>query len=208
MILPTMNSEELVREIIKDFPAVMQKAKYAMEELRRPAIKSRNKQVRRIRDYKSKNKNNWLIFCDYHVKDPMYYVVVHFIDKWGLQAYLVDENQRLLYHYNGHLLERYNERFLKEPELSKMELLKRYLSANASPLIEVHPETKEYKHPIFGKAEEGVVFGNIEIQGIWKVFHIRTFISNDMIHEGQQETFDATSELYKQCWEEVYGKRN
>jgi len=43
MILPTMNSKELVRAIIKDFPAVMQKAKYAMEELRIPAIKSRNK---------------------------------------------------------------------------------------------------------------------------------------------------------------------
>lgn len=60
----------------------------------------------------------------------------------------------------------------------------------------------------FGKAAEGVVFGNLEILGIWKIFHVRTFISNDMIHEGQKEAFDATSELYKQCWEEVYGKRN
>jgi hypothetical protein len=92
--------------------------------------------------------------------------------------------------------------------LTKTELLKRYLSANASPLIEVHPESEKYKHPIFGKAEEGVVFGNIEIQGIWKIFHVRTFISNDMIHAGQKDTFDSTSELYKQCWEEVYGKRN
>ena len=181
MILPTMTSEDIIREIKQDFTAVMQKAKYAMEELRRPAIKSKNKHVKRIRDYKSKNNNNWIIFCDYHVKDPMWYVVVHFIDKYGLQAYLVDENQRLLYHYNGHLLERFNERFLNEPEFSKMELLKRYLSANASPLIEVHPETEKYKHPFFGKAEEGVVFGNIETQGIWKIFHVRTFISNDMI---------------------------
>jgi hypothetical protein len=142
MILPTMNSEDIIREIKLDFPAVMKKARYAMEELRRPALKSRNKHVKRIREYKSKNKNNWLIFCDYHVKDPMYSIVVFSIDDRGLQAYLVDENQGLLYHYNGHLLNRFNERFLNEPELSKTELLKRYLSANASPLIEVHPETE------------------------------------------------------------------
>ena len=79
MILPTMKSEELVREIMKDFPVVYRKGKYALEKLRRPALKSRNRHVQRIYDYESKNNNNWIIFCDYHVKDPLWYVVVHFI---------------------------------------------------------------------------------------------------------------------------------
>jgi len=38
-----------------------------------------------------------------------------------------------------------------------------------------------------------------------RFFH---FIANDMIHEGQQERFDSTGELYKQYWDEVYKKRN
>lgn len=29
-----------------------------------------------------------------------------------------------------------------------------------------------------------------------------------MIHEGQQERFDATGDFYKQYWDEVYKKRN
>ncbi len=48
MILPTMNSEELVREILKDYPVVMRKVFYAMVDLRRPAIKSKNKHVKKI----------------------------------------------------------------------------------------------------------------------------------------------------------------
>ena len=144
-----MNSEELVREIMKDYPIVYRKGMYALEKLRRPALKSVNKHVQRIYDYKSKNNNNWIIICDYYVKDPSWMVVVHFLDKWGFEAYLVDDRQRTLYHYSGHFLERYNERFLHEPELSKTELLKRFLSKKASAYIEVHPETEKYTHPVF-----------------------------------------------------------
>jgi hypothetical protein len=208
MILPTMNSEELVREIMKDYTMVHRKGMYALEKLRRPALKSVDRHVQMFYDYKTKNNNNWIIICDYCVKDPSWIVVAHFVDKFGLQAYLVDENQRTLYHYSGHFLERYNERFLHEPDLSKTSILKRFLSKNASAYIEVHPETEKYKQPVFGRAKEGVVFGNAELQGMWNIIHIRTFISNDMIHEGQQERFDATGELYKQYWDEVYKKRN
>jgi hypothetical protein len=208
MIIPTMNSEELVREIIKDYPMVLRKGEYALKDLRRPALKSKNKHVQKIYDYESKNKNKWMIFCDYHVNDPFWFIVVHFVNKSGLQAYLVDENKRVLYHYSGHFLDRFNERFLYEPGLSKIEILKRYLSKNASTFIEVHPESDKYKHPVFGRAKEGVVFGNVVLQGIWSIINVRTFISNNMIREGQQDRFDATSDLYKKYWDEVYKKRS
>lgn len=208
MILPTMNSEELVREIIKDCQIVNRKAKYELEKLRRPALKSRSRHVQRIYDYKSKNHNNWFIFCDYNMKDPLWYVVVHLVDKWGLQAYLVDENQRTLYHYSGHFLERFNERFLHEPELSKTEILKRYLSKNASAYIEVLPDTDKYQSPVFGKSREGVVLGSVELQGLYSIIHVKTFIADEMIFESQQSKFDYTTERYKQYWDEVYKKRN
>jgi hypothetical protein len=119
-----MNSEELVRGILKDYPVVMRKAFYGTEKLRRPALKSRNKYVQRIYDYESKNRNKWVIICDYYVKDPSFVVVVHFLDNWGFQAIMVEANQRSFVHYSGHFLERYNERFLKQPEMTKLELLK------------------------------------------------------------------------------------
>ncbi len=208
MILPSMNSEELVREIMKDYQIVNRKGKFELEKLRRPALKSQNRHVTRIFDYKSKNHNNWIIFCDYDMKDPFWFVVVHFIDKWGLQAYLVDENKRVLYHYSGHFLQRFNERFLHETELSKTEILKRYLLKNASAYIEVLPDTDKYQNPIFGKSKEGVVLGNVENQGLYSIIHVKTFIADDMIFENQQVKFDYTNERYNQYWDEVYKKRN
>jgi len=208
MILPSMNSEELVREIMKDYQIVNRKGKYELEKLRRPALKSRSRHVQRIYDYKSKNNNNWIIFCDYDIKDPFWYVLVYFVDKLGLQADLVDENKRVLYHYSGHFLHRFNERFLHETELSKIEILKRYLLKNASAYIEVLPDTEKYQNPVFGKSREGVVLGNVEIQGLYSIIHVKTFIADNMIFENQQAKFDYTSERYKRYWDEVYKKRN
>ncbi len=208
MILPTMNSEELVREIMRDYPLVYRKGMYALEKLRRPALKSRNRHVQRIYDYESKNNNNWIVICDYYVKDPSWMVVVHFVDKFGLQAYLVDANQRTLYHYSGHFLERFNLRFLHETELSKTEILKRYLSKNASAYIQVIPDTEKYKNPVFGRSKEGVVLGYVELQGLYSIIHAKTFIADNMLFENQQASFDYTSERYKQYWDEVYKKRN
>ncbi len=142
------------------------------------------------------------------MKDPLWYVVVHFVNKLGLQAYLVDEKQRVLYHYSGHFLERYNERFLHETEFSKTEILKRYLSKNASAYIQVVPDTEKYQNPVFGKPREGVVLGNVEIQGLWSIIHLNTFIADDMIFENQKADFDYTSERYNQFWDEVYKKRS
>ena len=50
--------------------------------------------------------------------------------------------------------------------------------------------------------------GNVEYLESYHIVHVRTFIANDMIHEGQQERFDSTGELYKKYWDEVYKKRN
>jgi hypothetical protein len=208
MILPSMNSEELVREIMKDYQIVNRKGKYELEKLRRPALKSRTRHIQRIYDYKSKNHNNWIIFCDYDMKDPLWYVIVHFVDKWGLQAYLVDEKQRVLYHYSGHFLERFNERFLHETELSKTEILKRYFLRNASAYIQVVPDTEKYQNPVFGRCKEGIILGYVELSGLYSIIHAKTFIANDMIFENQQAKFDYSSKLYKLFWDEVYKKRN
>lgn len=208
MILPTMNSEELVREIMKDHPVVLRKGEYALDELRRPAIKSKNKHVQKFYDYKTKNNNTWIIMCDYHVKDPTWVVVAYFVDNLGLQAYMVDANQRTLTHYSGHFLERFNERFLHEPSMAKVEILKRYLSKNASAYIEWLPDTEEHLKPFFGRSREGVVLGNVENLVSYNIVHVKTFIANDMIFESQQEKFDSTGDNYKQYWDEVYKKRN
>jgi len=61
MIVPAMTSKELLMEIARDYSMVMKKAMYLTESLRRLAVKSKEKHIKRVFDYKSKQKNNWLI---------------------------------------------------------------------------------------------------------------------------------------------------
>ena len=208
MILPTMNSEELVREIMKDYPMVMRKAIYEMQKLRRPALKSRDKYVQRFYDYTTKSNNNWIIMCDYYVKDPSFVVCVHFVDKWGFQAMMVNFNAESITHYSVHFLERYNERFLLQPELSKLKLLKSFLSKNATAYAKLLPDSEKYRNPFFVRFREGIGLGFVEMIERINIYHFKTFLAKDMIFENQQESFNHTSEWYKQYWDEVYKKRN
>ena len=203
-----MTHEELVREIFKDYDIVIRKAVHLMQGLRRKALKSKDKHVHKIFDYKSMQQNNWLIFVDYLVKDPTFIVVVYYLDIAGFNAIMVTSDQRSLVHYSSHFLERYNERFLKHESINKLDLLKRFLYQN--PIIQTKrvSETDEYKNRFFGRLKEGIGLGYFEVVSIHSIYFCKTFISNDMIFESQQRVFDLTSFEYKLYWNEAYKKRN
>jgi hypothetical protein len=206
MIVPAMTSKELLMEIARDYPMVMSKAMYLTENLRRLAVKSKEKHVHRVFDYKSKQKNDWLIIVDYYVKDPTFLVVVYYVDKYGINGIMVNGDQQTLTHYTPHFLERYNERFLHEPNISKVELLKRYLSKNSVAYMKYVPDTDDMKNRFFARSREGVGLGYIEtISGILNTInHFKTFIANDMIFENQQANFTASSIGYKTYWNEMF----
>jgi len=206
MIVPTMTSKELLMEIARDYSIVMNKAMYLTESLRRLAIKSKEKYVHRVFDYKSKQKNNWLIIVDYYVKEPTFLVVVYYVDKYGLNGIMVNGDQQTLTHYTPHFLERYNERFLHEPNISKIELLKRYLSKNSVSYMKYVPDTDDMKNRFFARSREGVGLGYIEtMSGILNTInHFKTFIANDMIYENQQANFNASGIAYETYWDEMF----
>ena len=201
-----MTSKELLMEIARDYSIVMNKAMYLTESLRRLAIKSKEKYVHRVFDYKSKQKNNWLIIVDYYVKEPTFLVVVYYVDKYGLNGIMVNGDQQTLTHYTPHFLERYNERFLHEPNISKIELLKRYLSKNSVSYMKYVPDTDDMKNRFFARSREGVGLGYIEtMSGILNTInHFKTFIANDMIYENQQANFNASGIAYETYWDEMF----
>lgn len=201
-----MTSKELLMEIARDYSIVMNKAMYLTESLRRLAIKSKEKYVHRVFDYKSKQKNNWLIIVDYYVKEPTFLVVVYYVDKYGLNGIMVNGDQQTLTHYTPHFLERYNERFLHEPDISKIELLKRYLSKNSVSYMKYVPDTDDMKNRFFARSREGVGLGYIEtMSGILNTInHFKTFIANDMIYENQQANFNASGIAYETYWDEMF----
>ena len=206
MIVKSMNSRELMNEIAKDQPMVQRKAIFLTESLRREAIKSKNKYVHRTFDYKSQRHNNWLIIVNYHVNDPLFNVVCHYIDDYGLNGIMVGADNKSLMHYTPHFLERYNERFLQQSNISKKELLIRYISNNSVG----HTQVSTYNNidRTFVRTREGIGLGCLEkLDGIQNMYtHYKTFISNSMILSYQQERFDLTGQQYEKYWNETYSR--
>ena len=144
------------------------------------------------------NINKWFIVADYIVGHPGFIVVVYFIDENGLSGIRVDADNQSLTYFTPHFLERYNERFLKQLNLSKLELLKRFIQNNHVEVIQsvFDRETEQYR--IFGRVKEGIVLGYKEaFREIGKeINHYKTFISNEMINESQVDDFNIVGKLF------------
>ena len=204
-----MNSREIMNEVAKDYPMVVRKAIYLTESLRREAVKSKNKHVCKIFDYKSQRQNTWLIIINYYVNDPMFNVVLHYLDDFGLNGIMVGADHKTLMHYTPHFLERYNERFLKQPLISKKELLKRYITENAVGQMNLKRDEEIMTDRIFVRSREGIALGLREkLAGLNNLFlHYKTFISNTMIFKSQEEIFNTVGSEYEKYWNENYSKR-
>jgi hypothetical protein len=207
MIVPNMNSEELLEEIYKDLEVVIRKANYLTQGLRRQAVKSKGKYVQRVYDYKSLRHNRWFIIVDYYVKEPSVTVIAYYTDQYGLNGILVDGTNQGLIHFTPHFLERYNERFLKQDGVTKVELLKRFVPANPLQVIKVVQKIDANQNRIFGRFKEGIGLGyNEDFHVRGKVIHhFKTYISNNMILEFQIEDFNILGKYYDAYWEEGYG---
>jgi hypothetical protein len=206
MIVPAMNSKELMNEVFKDVETVNIKAFYLAQSLRREAVKSKSKYVQRVFEYKSRRLNQWLIIVDYYVKQPFFTIVVYYLDPSGLNGIMVDGNNQTLTHFTPHFLERYNERFLRHPKSTKLELLKRFIPANSLEVIRVVPDNSNLENRIFGRFKEGIGLGlKEEFHEMGKeIYHFKTFISTDMIFESQEEDFNLTDKRYELYWNEMF----
>ena len=142
MIVPNMNSKELLIEVFKDLEVVNRKATYLTQGLRREAVKSKTKYVQRVFDYKSMRHNYWFIVVDYLVSEPSFTIVVYYRDQYGLNGILVDGTHQALIHFTPHFLDRYNERFLKQKGVSKVELLKRFVPTNSLQVIKAEQKSE------------------------------------------------------------------
>lgn len=208
MIVHTMNSKELLKEIFNDYKIVERKANYLGLSLRREAVKSKEKHVHRIFDYRSKQHNNWIINVDYYIARPSFSAIVYYLDQYGLNGIRVNASLKSLTHFTPHFLDRYNQRFLQQEKLSKIELLKLFICNNPIEVILSVTDIDSNQNRIFGRFKEGTGLGYEEIfDDIGKVIrHFKTFISNDMIKESQQDVSSYVGRLYNKYWDEIFKK--
>ena len=196
MIVPAMNAKEIIKEVFLDIKSVENKADHYAKDLRRAAIKSRNKAATKSFDYKSIRKNDWIIFIKSTSSYCAIITSVHYLNNMGFNCLLVAEGKSL-HHYSGHFLERYNERFLKQNSLSKVEIFKNYIHRNT--IIaneELHSDNDNVKR-IISRISDGIVFGTFEIVNGYKITDLKTFISNDMILDFQKTDVNYINNNYE-----------
>ncbi len=206
MILPTMTREELAKEILKDYESVLRKTIHLEKKLRKSSRKTKMQCLQQIFDYRSKRLNNWVVVVNVFKKKSSFNLGVHFADNEGYHAYVVSGDQKALIHYSSHFLQRYNERSVKKEGIKKVDLIKRYMSTNTFAYLKAL-QHDSYKHRFFARTGEGVSLGYMEYLKSTNVCHCKTFIANDMIHEGSQSRdFDLTTQAYRSYWEEAFQK--
>jgi hypothetical protein len=199
MIVPSMNSKELLREVFNDFTIVERKAYYLCESLRRAAVKSKHKHVQKIFDYRSTRYNNWIILVDCYVAISVFRSVVWYLDEFGMNGLRVNSDSKSITHLTPHFLDRYNERYLHQPTLSKLDLLKQFTQENPCEVIMSAPVIDATQNRIFGRFDEGVGLGLKEVFSETRneITHFKTFISNDMILAGQRDGFNTLGEYFE-----------
>lgn len=199
MIVSSMNTCELVKEILLDASSVERKANYLSAGLRRTAVKSKNKSVYQVFEYKSKRQNNWLIVINYFKGLPTFHTIVYYLNEQGINAISIGDNEKL-YRFSPHFLIRYNERFLKQENISKLDILKRFITVNKAGITEID-DNNDY---IFCRFTEGIALGAIEtIDYRKRIYHFRTFISNQMVYDDQQNSAELASKYYEQYGQEL-----
>ncbi len=201
-----MNNQEIANEIAKDQNMVLTKGIYLTNSLRRKALKSRDKCARFIFDYISKNHNKWIIISEYYKKCQQFLAVAYYIDQFGFNAIMTDDDQVSLTHFTPHFLSRYNQRFLGQPNLSKLEILKIFLEKNSFGFVQYLPATYGMENGIFIKYEDGIGLGFYEDNKgpILRIFHLKTFITDDMIKGNQEDYLDQMAKLHKEYSIEIY----
>lgn len=206
MIVSSMSSQELITEILKDYKSVLNKSVHLGKQVRRQAIKTRNKKLTITFEYRSLQKNSWLILVDYNNGIHLFFPAVYYLNDGKLNAVVINRNRYsrdVLAHYSSHFLERFNERFIKEPGLPKLEILKRFLPQNTVATFDGFADKFGEKHGrMIAAFKDGYGLGTYELHFNSQINYLKTYISPDMLFERQKDSFASITEAFKEHWDE------
>lgn len=92
--------------------------------------------------------------------------------------------------FTSHFIDRYNQRFLKQPFLSRKEVVLQYMDRNQNAIIH-DVESSKYDYSVMVASDDGYTFGKYEHQ---EILVDKTFVSRDMLFKGQTKITDLLDE--------------
>lgn len=185
MILPTMNPEEIYREIMRDFEVIKRRGQGSGDLFRREMLRKKLQHEKRAITFKTDHLNEWQIVFSLWPKEIKTAYYLKGWDKIGKVAYIIHfiNEEKFVVKYNTHFFKRYNERMnlgLTEPD----KIIKHFFKNNFEHHMgqtEALDDGTRYTTFIY---ENGMGIG-------WedetkKTIHIKTYISNQILTKRQQ----------------------
>lgn len=190
MIVPSMTTEEIYKEIMRDFEIIKRRSPLEGKILHKEMWRKGLQHETRSLCYKTPYRNEWTIIFQMDTRGIKtgYYIKSH--DKKGMVAYMIQfldtgtpEEDKFVLKYAGHFFQRYNERMhLGLTDTSR--ILKHFFKNNLDHDLgsfEMLDCGVRCMHFIF---KEGI--GAAWQNDAKKTVHIKTFISNEMLTNSQR----------------------
>jgi hypothetical protein len=201
MLVDSMNSIELTKEYISDFFNVNRKCEHLVKEVRKKAIRNKNKRFKKIFEYNSPQKNKWLVLVDHNNGDPLILPMLYYLNKGKVNVLTQQPRSKYFFHYTTHFFQRYNQRFLHQEGLSLVEVIKTFIPVNSIATYDFIVENNENR--IFARFKDGVGLGYFEYYNEFYVSYMKTYISSNMIGDWQEGKFNSVSSDFEKHWKEV-----
>ena len=185
MIVPTMNPEEIYREIMRDFEVIKRRGHGSGDLFRREMLRKKLQHEKRAITFKTDHLNEWQIVFSLWPKEIKTAYFLKGWDKIGKVAYIIHfiNEDKFVVKYNTHFFKRYNERMnlgLTEPDKIINHFFKNNFEHHMGQ-TELLDDGTRYNTFIY---EKGMGIG-------WedetkKTIHIKTYISNEILTRRQQ----------------------
>jgi hypothetical protein len=203
MLVPKMNIDEIYNEIIKNYNFIVNKTLNIKSKLERIATKSKTS-VSKFIFTKDKNNNDWFIFLNVTKKYyGIIFGVLYLDDNNKFNVITICKNKSFLCHYTSHFFDRYNERHLKQ-NLSKKQILEAFIINNPSIAININND-----NPI-NVFNTGIGLGLFQnnTNTNFSIFYNKTFVSNDMLFDNQNEISEIGKKLSKDNLNDIIKSKN
>jgi len=182
MLVPSMNFQEIRKEISKDYPLVFRKASFIGRKLYRLLSPKKDQTVCRTFDYTSYNKNNWLYRVFFKNKKEYYQLMVYHYNNKGLCVYQMYPENDYLLHYTSHFFSRYNERCALNL-VKPTDIVKAFINDNCEYLIYKRKVLRAGIRKFFCLTSRGIILGTENEKE--KIYHFNTFIPYSALYKRQ-----------------------
>ena len=182
MIVHTMTHERMVLEARKDIQAMRNKCTEPMRKLRRELFASKHDTLLHLFDWKSPNKNNWLVLIRHSKKRTLILSLAWFPDREGKLAALWTTGAGMAFYIDSHVFERFGERFV--PDEIPIERMQSFFLENHLFSFEPTVQKSEDRFEVSIGANQGMGLG--EWDRSTDIIHWRTFVNHGQLFENQE----------------------